>query len=92
MHGVFRKKFAILLRKLGSERLVVGDDERRLALGRFGLVDPGDDLFDMEKARNDLREELEALVTTLDQNLDPDKSPAIEQALKIANLALERHA
>lgn len=52
----------------------------------------GNELAEMERDKNDLYEELQALVRVIDENLDPDASPAIEQALKIANLALERHS
>ena len=52
----------------------------------------GNDLAEMEDDKNDLYEELQALVRVIDENLDPDTSPAIENALKIANLALERHS
>lgn len=51
-----------------------------------------DDLYNMEKAKDDLFEELELLVKAIDENLD-SVAPrlAIENALKAANLALERH-
>jgi hypothetical protein len=53
----------------------------------------GDDLTDLEKVRDDLYEELESLVNSLDENLDPDKSPPeIERTLGFARKALERHS
>lgn len=55
------------------------------------LEKAGDELREMENCKDDLFEELEWLVKAIDENLDPDKSPAIENALKIANRALERH-
>ena len=55
------------------------------------LEQVGDELSEMEKCKDDLFDELASLVKAIDQNLDPDKSPAIENALKAANLALERH-
>lgn len=50
------------------------------------------DLYDAQQDKNDLYSELQALVRVIDENLDPDTSPAIKNALKIANLALERHS
>lgn len=52
----------------------------------------GAELDDANHDKRDLHEELQALVKAIDENLDPDTSPAIENALKIANLALERHS
>jgi hypothetical protein len=51
----------------------------------------GDELFDMKAQRDDLLDELRALHKAVEQNLDPDKSPAIERALKIAGAAITRH-
>lgn len=53
----------------------------------------GDDLYELEKVRDDLNEELESLVRTVDENLDrADNRKPIENALKMALAAIDRHS
>jgi hypothetical protein len=51
----------------------------------------GDELYEMEKDKKDLYEELEGLLTCLDNNLPPKAGKEIEAAIKIAWAAVERH-
>ena len=63
------------------------NEDREAELEKLGA-----ELDDAQQDKRDLYEELQALVRAIDENLDPDTSPAIERALKIANFALERHS
>jgi len=66
------------------------------------LADAGDELVDAERDRDDLLEELEALVKALDENLLPDlekvvdltdgSGKVVENALAAARSAIERHS
>lgn len=51
----------------------------------------GEELTEKEKACDNLLDELRSIVKAIDENLDPDTSPAIENALKIAIAAITRH-